>query len=365
MSSDFQPGYLSELTGEEQLEMLLHYHYGFHVKEAKPIRGIVRLRTDQGTYVLKRVKPGEKDRWHLIKQVAEHVNGKQEKRVTLPEPLDTGAKKLYFDGFRYAYVLLPWMEGETVSLSGLDEWARLSESLSLLHQATADFQPSKEHAEYSRLSAKESHLKKALQQIEIFHLAAKLTSYPSDLDRTWLDISGYTIGMMENMIKYYQKINGDEACRETVKFGKICHSRLHRHNLLQAGEQSVFLDWNEMTLDVRTADLADWLMYAYGCTGSPGVLQAILAGYQQVAPLDESEYSLIYAQFLFPGKLTRLLQNVYLNQTLSETAAVSRVRTAIDIEEKKEGLLKMYANVVKDHFGVTIPQLDWLETKKS
>jgi CotS family spore coat protein len=364
MSSDFKPGYLSELTGEDRLEILLHYHYGIKVENAKPIRGIVRLQTDQGTYVLKRVKPGEKDRWRLIKHVAEHLKQKEEKSVTIPEPLVTRTKKIYFDGFRYAYLVLPWIEGKTVSLDRLDEWAQVSESLSLLHQATSDFEPKKEHTEYSRLSARESYLKKALQQVEIFHLAAKWTSYPTDLDRTWLDISGYTIGMMENMLKYYQKIGGDQVSRETIPFGKICHSRLHRHNLLKAGERPVFIDWNEMVLDVRAADLADWLMYAYGRTGSRDVLRAILTGYQQAAPLNEPEYSLIYAQFLFPGKLIRLLQSVYLNQTITETAAVSRVRTAIEVEEKKEGLLKMYANLVKEHFGVTIPQLDWLETSK-
>jgi CotS family spore coat protein len=319
------------------------------------------LKTDLGEFVLKRVKPGDKERVRFLYEVANHVN-KKEKKELMPIPFRTTSKKFHFDGFRYAYMVLPWLEGRPISFRRQDDWREASRELARFHQSTHDFSPKENYTDFSRLSQWESYWKTVHQQMEIFHVAAKWTSYPTDLDRAWLDISRYTMGMMENLLAYYQKLDGDKVCRESTAYGKVCHARLHRHNMLKnrSGEV-IFVDWNEMVQDVRTADLADWILYAYGRTGSSGVIQAVLEGYQEVTPLEESEYALLYARLLFPEKLTRLLNNIYLNQTEIHATAISRVQAAIEIEEKKESLLKMYAELVKERFRVSVPQLDWLE----
>jgi Ser/Thr protein kinase RdoA (MazF antagonist) len=119
-----------------------------------------------------------------------------------------------------------------------------------------------------------------------------------------------------------------------------------------------------MVADVRAADLADWLMYAYGRTQSPEVIKTILNGYQEASELTDADYALIYARLLFPGRLVRHLRNVYLNEKKPGNFTVRLVHQAILTEQKKTNLLKCYAQLVRDHFHASIPEIDWIHKKE-
>jgi hypothetical protein len=54
------------LTGEERLDDWIRYHYGLDLVSVEPVGGVLKLETDQGFFVLKRVRMREKDRWHRL-----------------------------------------------------------------------------------------------------------------------------------------------------------------------------------------------------------------------------------------------------------------------------------------------------------
>lgn len=348
-------------TGEERLEDFLKHHYGIRLQGAEPIRGVLKLETDHGRFVLKRVRRGEKDRWRLIDELAKHVARAEPDQNRIPSPILTESAHPYFNGYRYSYVLLPWIEANPISLNTAESWKNASRALASFHQSTRGFVPAYLYRKYQHTSKWLYEWDRAYRQLEVYQLAAKWATSPTRADLSWLDTAAYTTGMMENLLEYYHKIDGDNSCRSSIQHGKVCHNNVHRHNLLtDQQKQTHFVDWNEMVLDVRTRDIAQWLLYAYGRTGSQAVLTSIIQGYQEVAPLDESEYPLIYARFLFPEKLFKVLESVYQEQTLSINSAAPTIHQAAQMEEKKVGLLRQYTALVKDHFHITIPQIDWI-----
>ncbi len=352
------------LTGEERLDDWLGLHYGLVLRSVEPIGGIVRLKTDQGSYCLKRVRIGEKDRWQIIRELTDFLSDHPSRKIIIPPPILTQRQKLFFEGYRFPYVLLPWIEGVTPPLTKASVWKSLSKDMASFHLSTKKFTPAKVPEKWNRLKDWGSWWSKVYEQMEIFHLAANWTSIPTEMDETWLDISSYSMSIMENLLKYYERIDGKKLCQEASEYGKVCHGRWHRGNLLiHPDGVTVLLDWNEAVLDVRAADIADWLLYAYGRTSNPEVMKIILSGYQEVSPLTEADYSLIYARMLFPNGLIRHLQNVYLNQSKPRDITIRQIRKAIKIEEKKIKVLSVYAQLVRSHFQKTFPEIDWIYEK--
>ncbi|MBA4493718.1 phosphotransferase [Paenactinomyces guangxiensis] len=352
---------VTQLTGEKRLPDLLKNHYQIQVLGAKPMGGVLKLETDQGLFVLKRVRHGEKDRWRMVSELAKHVAKSKPDRTGIPTPVPTTSEQPLFNGYRFSYVLLPWIDANLVSLSQIEDWKRTSRDLAHFHQSTRGFVPTVPYRKYQHTGKWMPEWERSLGQLEIFQMAAKWTDTPTETDQYWLETSAYTKAILENLIGYYQKIGGDKLCKNTVQYGKACHYNLHRHNLLtDARGRTHLVDWNETVLDVRTRDLAKWLLYGYGRTGSRAVLTSILQGYQEIAPLDEAEYPLLYARLLFPEKLLRLLQGIYDQQSISIESAAPDVRRAAYMEEKKTDLLRLFPIIVKEEFNVSIPQLDWL-----
>ncbi|SFI87152.1 phosphotransferase [Thermoflavimicrobium dichotomicum] len=349
-------------TGESRLNEFLQYHYDLRIIRAKPLAGVLNIETDQGAFVLKRIRPGQKDRWQFILELGDYL---EQKDVMIPKPILTKNKKPFFNGFHHRYVLLPWIDAQPVRLHHLDEWKQVSRYLAFVHQSSQDFVPTLFHRKFQQTGRWSSQFKQAHRQIELFQLAAKWTHQPTDADITWLDYATYTQGIMENLLEYFTKMGGDSVCKETAQYGNICHNNLHRGNIVSDREQQIYLvDWADVICDIRVRDLTQWLLYAYGRTGSIRVLSTILSGYQEMTPLSESEFALIYVQMLFPEQLFQVLKAIYGEQSLSLDQAKPYILAAAQKEEKKLVLLKKFVKLVKKKWKISIPEIDWIKKRK-
>lgn len=348
---------VNQWTEERRLADYLRHHYGLNVKKAKPIRGILQLQTDIGTYVLKRVHPRGKERWKMIAELAAHLGT----RFPIPTPISTQTGQITFDGFHDKYVLLPWIKANPASFRNKQDWIRLTRELARFHQYSKSFTPTHPYRKLQQIGKWQTEWKHAYRQLELYQLAAKWTGQRTETDESWLEVASYSMGIMENLLKYFEKIKGDQCCFDSAKQGKVCHGNLHPHNFLVDEKNQLYLiDWNQAIFDVRSRDLAQWLLYAFHRTGSRQILTRILQSYQHISPFTEEEYALIYARFLYPERLIGVLRNIYEDQTLPITAGAPSIVLASKVEEQKLGLMKLYPKLLEEEFAVHIPQIEWL-----
>ncbi|TCS96916.1 phosphotransferase [Hazenella coriacea] len=355
---------ISNWTGESRLVEWLEHHFGVRMTSAEPCKGVLKCTTDLGTVALKRVRDGEKKRWYFVTDVAEHVGKVKPQHPRIPSPILTRSHKPYFDGFCHSYVLLPWIEANPISLKSADDWKQASKGIAHFHQYTRGFVPHQRDRMFERIGKWSNDWNRFYQRAEVFRLAAQWTDTPSEVDQLWLDSSAYITGLMENVLQYYEQLDGDTLCLQVAEHGKVCHNNLSRHHLLLDEHEHIHLiDWNECNSDVRAKDLASWLLYAYGQTGSRSVLEAVLKGYQDISPLDESEYALIYASLLFPEKLYQVLSAIYDQEAISLHTATQPIQWATMIEEKKVKLIGLFSDIARDCFAKTIPEIDWMTAR--
>lgn len=352
---------VSEWTGEDRLDDLLSHHYGLNLLKAKPVGGVLRIKTDRGSFAIKRVRQGEKERWRMLAEWKKYLNEGNKTMGPLPEM--TLSNKPFFRGFRHSYVLLPWVRGNDAVLRQKEDWEQVTTKLAELHEASKGFTPSSSYRELSHTGRWMNKWEKEVQLSEIFHLAAKWTTSPTVADRFWLRTASYTTSLLENLMEYYDKIDGDKICVEAEESGKLCHGNLHGSNIIQDKNGDIqFVDWNEAIFNVRAHDLAQWIMYAFGRTGSKEVMKSILSRYNEISPLAVDEYSLIYARLLYPERLIRTLEAIYEKDEHQENhpMAATVIKKLTKMEEKKEILFQAFSSLVKEEYKIRIPVLDWM-----
>jgi Ser/Thr protein kinase RdoA (MazF antagonist) len=347
-------------TDEPRLPQVLDYRYGIEINDAKPVGGILQLSTNRGRFALKRVRDREENRWQLVEELSRHV--KQAGEITIPAPRITRQGQRTFAGFKRSYVLLPWMDGEHLPWNA-DRWKRAAGQLARFHLATKGFAPSSSFRGLNYTGSWRKIWNRMHQQIEMFQLAVDLEDAYAPVDRLWVTQCGFAEGLLETALQYLENVGGDAVVDATRRMGEACHLNIHRKNVLWRGETPHFIDWNCAVLDVRSRDLARYLLHAYGRTGGLEAVTASLSSYQEYAPLEEVEYALIYAQLLCPHLLMRSLHSIYQERKVPGHLAKGYLSQAIDQEEGKLPLLREFPQVVKQEFGVTIPEVDWLKPK--
>ncbi|SFS65759.1 phosphotransferase [Marininema halotolerans] len=355
---------LKDWTGEPRLPEILEHHYGVRMKEVSPIGGVLHLRTDHGEYALKRVREREEPRWTLLRKLAHHLSESGERRIQAPIKTRKGA--ITIAGLRNRYVLLPWIDAQIREWHRDSHWPRVALSLARLHTDSRGFTPPQNTMALNHVGKWQRLWGEMEKNLNMLKMAADLSEKMSPVDQVWVRHCSFAEGMMENAHKYLEKVGGDEAVIASRKGGEIAHCNIHRRNVLWDSRDNVhFIDWNCVTLDVRSRDLARLCLYAYGHTGDLNAPIAVLKGYQEIAPLENDEYGLIYAQLLFPHRLLQSLHKIYREQRIPTNQAKGHLSATVDLEERKYGLLRDFPERVKGAFGVKIPQIDWLQEKSA
>lgn len=348
-------------TGEDRLGSLIEHYYDMKLTGVEPIRGVIKLTTENhGELALKRIRLGEKDRYRLLNELVEHTDKVTERSMQLVKPILTTNNQFIIHGFRHSFVLLPWVKGQEMELKTADEWTAVSRSLAGFHQSTRGFVPAYAYRSYQGTGKWSSQWKEAYKHGETCQLAATWAKTQSAMDQLWLNSAAYTLSLIEDVLTYFENMDGDQISLSSIRHGKACHGNLHRFNILQDEEKTQFVDWNELTLDVRAYDLANWLFYAYGKTGSEEIFTAILKGYNEVSTIEEEEYSLIYARLIFPDQLVDVLQAYYEEQNVGAEEAVSYLQSAQKVEDHRAQMLRKYVQVLKEEFAVSVPVVGWL-----
>ena len=121
----------------------------------------------------------------------------------MPNPVRTKRKKDFFDGYRYPYVLLPWLEGETPQLNKAEEWRQLSRGMASFHLATAGFETGKCPIRGTGLGNGAIGGCKCIKKWKFSIWRPKWTAVPTELDEIWRESFPLFAGLDEKFVKIF------------------------------------------------------------------------------------------------------------------------------------------------------------------
>ncbi|TCP64240.1 phosphotransferase [Baia soyae] len=351
---------LDQWTGEIHFTQLLEYHYGFQVLSARPIAGVIYLETDQGPYGCKRIKKSELDSYKLMVQVAPWMESLSDPVMEIPMPRSSlKNEKHVLTGFARNYVIYPWIHGESMSWNHEQDWLDATVQLASFHKQSAEWEPEKKKMKWtdpSEIQKEEAH------KHEIYTLAAKWTEIPNQVDITLSRMGTYYQSLLESIQEYDEKISGQAIREQSRVNGKLCHNNCSRKNWIRTENhnKAQLIDWNQLSHQVRTKDVGDWLLTAYRSTGSKELITRIIKQYDQVHPVEEEEHALIYSRLIYPDHYLFECKQIFEEQIYFETTACKKLTEAKEITSKKIAFASWYVEMMKQEYNKKVPTLYWV-----
>lgn len=311
---------LKRWTGEVRLPELIHYHYGIQVEEASPYQGVIWLKTDQGDFALKYYHQ-EKQTYQTLQQMQELSQGKS---YTLALPLTTKNQSHFFSGFHRTYSLIPWTYAKKVRRKKRKDWLRATDVLATFHRDSTNYEKPKILSQFFRQNTwKEKALNEA-NQLQNFIQASAWTE-PSEIDSLWNKQSGYIRHLIHTSLQLYEDLNGPELEKSLQTKGRLCHGSFRREHCLLEKDHVTLLDVHHAEWRTSAEELANWMEYAYGQTGSMALVSDILDRYQQVINIEE-ELPMLYCCTLYPNEYLLGYIRIFQDESMDQEQAIALQR---------------------------------------
>jgi Ser/Thr protein kinase RdoA (MazF antagonist) len=347
---------------EKQLEALIAHHYGLFVRKVVPCSEGWHLTTNRGTFLLSRAGKRDGTYWDMVSRLLRHLRRRGVRQ--LPRLELTAEGKPLFSGFHSRYLL--WSGGQLKSLNwhSLNTWASVGRTLAHLHLASRDFTPRFTDGKYTVVGRWKMFWTQSYRMLETIGASCRLTGDPQSADREWRRVHTYAASMIETALRYFEAAGGDDAVQQHAKYGIVGQHDLTRRSWGGTLRGAVTLKtWDETVLDVRVRDIAHMLHLAYGTkTAFRDRVRVLLKHYQSVHPLSDAEWPLLYGRMLFPGPLVQTARDVYIRQTVSDSAAQKMLKRAASELERREYHLRCLPRLLKETVGVSVPEIDWLKS---
>jgi len=333
--------------------------WGFRILDCRQNGAHTALYTDRGLFYLFTAPAGYKYKRRFIDRVNRHLKNQKEIRLLRIEPTTEG--KLYVVHDQQICYLYRGLR-EAMPVEGIYAYGQ---ALAMFHQATANFTGDRLFLPYSSLGGWPAMWRKRLRQYEAFQY--DLESFDGEItpfDEYLLTTRTYVNHLGDTAVQYLDDVGYQQVVKDTANCGKVAYQNfddgyiLFNENCAQhaAGEWS----W---VIDMRARDIGQWIKADVRRHGwrEDAVIQ-FLDGYNSVCPLMKSEYAVVYALLLYPGRFLKLMET-YRSLPVEERFELDFFTWQEQMEDelaKMEQALRSYPLTVCKRYGVSIPLIDWL-----
>ncbi|MFY0544770.1 hypothetical protein [Brevibacillus sp. H7] len=342
-----------------QERALIQSEYGFRILDCKVEGGHTVLCTDQGVFYLYTAPAGYKYKSKFIEKVKKHLKGQKEIAMLSLAPTLKG--QYYVVHEEEIYYLYRGIR-ESVPIEPV--YAN-GQALALFHQATASFSGDRLFFPYSSLGSWPSMWRKKLRQYSAYQ--DDLGIYDGEItpfDEYLLTTYTYVHHLGDTAVQYLHDVGYQDVVKQTADCGKVAYQNFDEGYILFNEDCARYIagEWN-WVIDMRARDIGQWIKADVRRNGwrEDAVIQ-FLDGYNSVCPLLQSEYAVVYALMLYPG---RFLKYVEAYRALSpeereEVNAEAWQGTLEDELAHMEQALRSFPLTVCKRYGVSIPLIDWL-----
>lgn len=274
-------------------------HWGLSFRGGERVRKVWRLRTDRGTYCLKRSVLGPEELL-FIEAVQRHL-ARRGFRGVLP-PLPTLGGMPYAAGVEGIFVLYPWQDSQEADFDQPRDLALAVETLAELHERSGGFVPYRGDAHRVRWGLWPEILAARRNQLAEFGARAAAGSRESLFCARYARLFPYYYAQAGRALAALAASPYGALCAEAVAERSICHHDYSARNiLLNAERRPTVVDFDYCLADLRLHDLANLILrrLRHG-RWRPERAAEVLDLYHRCRPLDEREYAVLHPFLLWP-----------------------------------------------------------------
>ncbi len=338
---------------------LIESEYGFRILDWKVVGAHTVLYTDQGVFYLFTAPASYRYKSKFIERVKKHLNGQRDIHMLSLAPTLNG--KFYFVYDERIYYLYRGLR-ESIPVEGVYAYGQ---ALALFHKGTAGFTGDRLFLPYSSLGSWPSMWRKKLREYSGFQddleiAEGEITSFDEYLLTTYT----YVHQLGDTAVQYLHDADYKRVVKETAECGKVAYQNFDNGYILFNEDCARYVagEWS-WVIDMRARDIGQWIKADVRRNGwREEVVIQFLDGYNSVCPLLESEYAVVYALLLYPGRFLKLVETYRLFSP-EERAEVDAEDLQSQLEDelaKMELALRSFPLAICKRYGVSIPLIDWL-----
>lgn len=326
-------------------EFELERQFNIEIESIKPNKGVYLLKTNKGMKCLKKINYGTQ-KLLFVYGAKEHLIQNGFPRVD--------RYCLNIDGNPYAlvnediYTLSEWIEGRECDFYSKEDLILAAKNLALLHIASKGYDPPENSKLKSDLGRWPHLMEKRIKSFEKMRDMARKKGNKTSFDLNYIKSIEVFKEQGKKAMKILESSNYMELCRITDEEKGFCHHDYTYHNIIVDNNNDVHvIDFDYCKKEIRAYDLSlfmikvlkrmDWnIEYA----------TLIIDAYNEVNPIRQDEYRVLFAFLMFPQRYWRLANRYYYNEVnWAQTTFNNKIEELIEEQQNYNNFIEEFKKV--------------------
>ena len=280
-------------------EFEIERQFDIKIETLKANKGVYYLKTNKGEKCLKKINYGPQ-KLLFVYGAKEHLinNG-------------FNAVDKYFlniEGEQYAlvnedlYTLSEWIEGRECDFHNIDEVKIAARTLAMLHEASKGYDPPENSKLKSDLGRWTHLMSKRIKSFDKMRDMVRKRCNKNEFDLLYLKSMEFYKDIGRKALKTLESSEYISLCDIAQNDKSFCHHDFTYHNIILDEENKCHvIDFDYCKREVRTFDISNFMIKVLKRVNwDINFANAIISSYNEVSPLLDIEYKVLYAYLQFP-----------------------------------------------------------------
>ena len=294
-------------------EFEIERQFNIKIESIKPNKGVYHLKTDKGEKCLKKINYGAQKllfvygaKEHLIKNNFHGVdryclNAEGEPYALVNEDL---------------YTLSEWIEGRECDFHNLEDVNIAAKNLAHMHISSKGYEPPENSKLKSDLERWPHLMDKRVKSFDKMRDMARKKNNKSNFDLNYIKAMQFYKDLGKRAMAVLNSSEYINICKLTELEKSFCHHDYTYHNIIIDKNNNVnIIDFDYCKREVRAYDISNFMIKVLKRVDwNMDFANTIINSYNEINPLMEEEYRLIFSFLLFPQRFWRLANRYYYNE---------------------------------------------------
>lgn len=321
-------------------EFEIERQFDIKIESIKPNRGVYYLKTNKGFKCLKKIDYG-------IQKLLFVYAAKEHLILNGFDGVDRYC--LNINGNPYAlvnediYTLSEWIEGRECNFYEKEDLIKSSKTLAVLHERSKGYEPPENSKLKTDLGRWTHLMEKRVRSFEKMRDMARKKGRKTPFDLCYIKNVDYFKQVGLKSIKILNNSEYMNLCKKTEEEKGFCHHDYTYHNIIIDKEDKVnVIDFDYCKREIRVYDISNYLIKVLKrCDWNIEYAKIIIDAYNEVSPLEEREYRVLFAFLLFPQRFWRLSNRFYYNEVnWGQSTFNKKIQELVDEREKFNKLIE-------------------------
>ena len=294
-------------------EFEIERQFDIKIESLKANKGVYHLRTNKGEKCLKKINYGPQKllfvygaKEHLIQNGFNLVdkyclNIEEEPYAIVNEDI---------------YTLSEWIEGRECDFHNIEEVKLAARTLAMLHEASKGYDPPENSKLKSDLGRWTNLMTKRIKSFDKMRDMVRKKNNKNEFDLLYIKSMEFYKEIGKKALKTLNESDYIELCEIAQNDKSFCHHDFTYHNIiLDENNNCHVIDFDYCKRELRTFDISNFMIKVLKRVDwNTDFANAIIESYNEISPLLESEYKVLYAYLQFPQRYWRLANRYYYNE---------------------------------------------------